>query len=281
MRISKETTYRPENPFGRLGSSLSDSETKPIVEPLILFEGLKSFDDLIREKVNSSGMVAILLAGVRGSGKTETAPELVNYTESLFGRKPARNTVFALDAALHERSSPLRTLDHPLEEYYRWDTLQIMLRQAVTSMKNGEPEVRVTGRYLRSLGTTESKTHPGKPWSLRLFFRQPNPVVVVEGTFALDPRVTEMFHGITDPITILLNTDQREQLKRVLNRKPETRTVDEETKLNEHDVRAWENHKIQHKLGQNADILAWSYHGRVIFYRNPHLVVSDSVGFLF
>lgn len=271
MNVLKEGNIPPttKHAYEFLGRSFPPKEAKPLVDPLIRYKNTNLITDLVQQRFHSSGMVVILVAGVRGSGKTEVAPKLASIAEDLFARKPTQNAIFSIDAALHERRSPLRTLAHRLEEYYRWDTLQAMLHSIVTAMRGGQTEVRLQERYLRSLGTTRSTTHPEHPWSLRIFFHQPVPVLVVEGTFALHPDVTKVFRDVTEPITVMLYTDSIEQLKRVLLRKPESRSVEEENQLNTHDVIAWNEHRRRYGLDHRAELYAWSYYGEVTFNRNP------------
>ncbi|MBI3385949.1 hypothetical protein HY031_02575 [Candidatus Gottesmanbacteria bacterium] len=258
-------------------AQLQRSISAPLKE--IQFYNLSHFQSLIEKRIAQFGSAAILVAGPRRVGKTETSKALMTYAEGVLGRQPtSRPMIFQVDWALHPRGSPQRSLGNPLENFFHWDDLSNMLQQLVTAMKNGSTDVRLTGTYLRNMnGTTESKR--GGPWILRRTIHQPHPVVVVEGSFAHDPRVTEAFRQVTEPILTLFNTDPNIQEQRALM--GTTRSKEDEKALNDHDIREWQNYIRRHELAKNADIWTWSFTGNVVFYRNPFKIVKDTVGFLF
>ncbi len=264
---------------------LAEYRARLLPKKEIAYEGLDVFKEFMDSRLaGGESCLVFLVAGCRKSGKTTNSIKINDYAESVLGRNPpSRRMIFQVDWALHPRTSPHRDPERPYEEFYRWGVLSEILDQLTLGMKSGQEKITLRhtdGMYVRFEGTTKSKS--GDSWAMTRFVHQPRPVAVVEGTYAHHPVVLEHFQkeGIS-PIKVLFYADIFDQAGRALDQKPESRSLEDEIKLNNHDVHAWEQIRQEYHLDQDADVLAWSFNGKVAFHRNPIKYVSDPVGFLY
>lgn len=241
------------------------------LSPPIHYKNFSLIDRFIVNRVNHYGMCVVCIDGKRGIGKTTLSTQVSARREELYHHNaPLRGLYVDMDWCLYPRNSEERSLERSAYDYYRWGTLASWIHTIVEALsKKDRAIVTLPDAYMRSIGGTIESTK-GQRWTLRREIPYPNPLIVISGSFVHDPRVIEPFLQLTEPIRILMESDDAAQQQWILGRGRSStyRSDDEEILLTHHDNLSWEEYAVRQNIVGNAHIIARVEHGRISFRNN-------------